>query len=221
MSTHIANPQIASEIAKYLLEVDAVRVQPEQPFRWSSGWLAPIYCDSRLTISYPEVRSKITESFVNIIRERFPQVEAIAGVATAGIPQSALIAGAMGLPLVYVRSKPKGHGMANLLEGKVESAQKVVVVEDVVSTGGSSLQAVEALREAGVQVIGLVAIFSYAFQQTIQRFAEAQVTHYTLSDYPSLLELYKTQHQLSPEIASSLNAWRKAPEQWQGPQIAE
>jgi orotate phosphoribosyltransferase len=153
----------ASEVASKLLQIQAIRLQPEKPFTWASGWKSPIYCDNRLSLSYPEIRTYIKKNLVKAIQVHFQEVEAIAGVATAGIPQGALIADQMDLPFIYVRSKAKGHGMENMIEGKVIPGQKVVVIEDLVSTGGSSLKAVQDLKNAGFEVLGMVAIFTYGF----------------------------------------------------------
>jgi orotate phosphoribosyltransferase len=152
----------AGLVARQLLEIKAIKLQPNEPFTWASGWKSPIYCDNRLALSYPKVRSMIKGKLVEVARNKFEGIEAIAGVATAGIPQGALLADALDLPFLYVRSKAKGHGMENMIEGKVTEGQKVLVVEDLVSTGGSSLKAVQDLRNAGFNVVGMVAIFTYA-----------------------------------------------------------
>ncbi|HRG79385.1 MAG TPA: orotate phosphoribosyltransferase, partial [Cyclobacteriaceae bacterium] len=156
--------ETAGPVAGRLLEVGAIQLNYKQPFTWSSGWKSPIYCDNRITLSYPVVRSYIKENLVRAIRLNFPRVDCIAGVATAGIPQGALVAEMMGLPFVYVRPKPKEHGMGNLIEGKVEKGARVVLVEDLISTGGSSLKAAQVMQEAGCKVIGMVAIFTYGFE---------------------------------------------------------
>jgi orotate phosphoribosyltransferase len=171
----ILNDQIAAEVADKLLEIEAIRLQPDQPFTWASGWKSPIYCDNRLSLSYPKVRNLIKEQLIRGIKNYFPGVETIAGVATAGIPQGALLANDLNLPFIYVRSKAKGHGMENMIEGKVVPGQKVVVVEDLISTGGSSLKAVQDLRNSGFEVLGMVAIFSYGFDIATQNFADANV----------------------------------------------
>lgn len=210
----ILNASIAAEVAKKLLEIEAIRLQPDKPFTWASGWKSPIYCDNRLSLSFPEVRNLIKDNLVKSVQHFFPQVEAIAGVATAGIPQGALIANELSLPFLYVRSKPKGHGMENMIEGKVTPRQKVVVVEDLVSTGGSSLKAAEDLKKAGFEVMGMVAIFSYGFDIATKNFEEAGIKLICLSHYDALLpEAVKTNY-ISPEALNSLGEWRKSPSTW-------
>jgi len=204
----------AENVAKKLLEIKAIKLQPEQPFTWASGWKSPIYCDNRLSLSYPQVRTLIKEKLVQLTRERFPDTEAIAGVATAGIPQGALLADALELPFLYVRSKAKGHGMGNMIEGKVTPGQKVLVIEDLVSTGGSSLKAVKDLREAGFDVLGMAAIFTYGFEKARENFENAGVKLVCLSDYDSLLPKAIEENYVSPSFMASLSAWRKNPEQW-------
>lgn len=205
---------IARQIAQHLLDIQAVQLRWEQPFTWSSGWKSPIYCDSRLSISYPQIRTLIKSSFKQIVQENYPETEGIAGVATAGVPQSALLADALDIPLVYVRSKPKGHGMENLIEGQVTPKQKVVVVEDIISTGGSSLKAIEALRKADMEVLALIAIFTYDFEVMKKAFQEAQVPYHTLSTYDTLLEVYAESNPLEESTKASLKDWRKNPESW-------
>lgn len=210
----ILNPQIAAEVAQKLLEIEAIRLQPEKPFTWASGWKSPIYCDNRLSLSFPEVRNLIRDNLVKSVQHFFPIAEAIAGVATAGIPQGALIANELSLPFVYVRSKPKGHGMENMIEGKVTPGQKVVVVEDLVSTGGSSLKAAEDLRNAGFEVLGMVAIFSYGFDVADQNFEKAGVKLVCLSHYDALLPQAVSTNYVSQEALESLNEWRVSPSTW-------
>lgn len=210
----ILDDQIAAEVAGKLLAIEAIKLQPDQPFNWASGWKSPIYCDNRLSLSYPEVRNLIKEQLVRAIKHFFPSAEAIAGVATAGIPQGALLANDLDLPFVYVRSKPKGHGMENMIEGKVVKGQQVVVVEDLISTGGSSLKAVQDLRNAGFDVLGMVAIFSYGFDIATQNFADAQVKLICLSNYAALLPLAVNQNYLDDKSLKSLNEWRKNPSTW-------
>ena len=177
----------AGLVASKLLEIKAIKLQPNEPFTWASGWKSPIYCDNRLALSYPEVRTFIKDRLIEVARREFEDVESIAGVATAGIPQGALLADALGLPFLYVRSKAKGHGMTNMIEGKVTVGQKVLVVEDLVSTGGSSLKAVQDLRDAGFDVVGMVAIFTYGFEVAKENFEKAGVKLICLSDYHALL----------------------------------
>lgn len=208
--------QIASQVASQLLEIEAIRLQPEKPFTWASGWKSPIYCDNRLSLSYPKVRNFIKENLVEAIKENFQEVEAIAGVATAGIPQGALIADEMDLPFLYVRSKPKGHGMENMIEGKVTAGQKVVVVEDLVSTGGSSLKAVQDLKHAGFEVLGMVAIFTYGFDIAAQNFEEASVKLICLSDYAAMLPQALEKNYIDDFALTSLVEWRENPAAWRG-----
>ncbi len=210
----IADPQTARAVAGELLRIDAIRLSPEKPFTWASGWKSPIYCDNRRSLSFPEVRLQIKQSLSKAITDEFGDVEAIAGVATAGIPQGALVADALGLPFLYVRSKPKGHGMENLIEGMVMPGQKIVVLEDLISTGGSSLKAVEALRESGVDVIGLVAIFNYGFPLADEQFSNAGIRCITLSDYHFLLEEALSQGRLEKKQMAVLQEWRKNPSTW-------
>jgi len=204
----------ASLVASKLLQIQAIRLQPENPFTWASGWKSPIYCDNRLSLSFPEVRTFIKENLVKAIQENFPEVEAIAGVATAGIPQGALIADQMKLPFIYVRSKPKGHGMENMIEGKVTPGQKVVVVEDLVSTGGSSLKAVEDLKNAGFDILGMVAIFTYGFDIAKNNFEEAKVKLICLSDYSAMLPQALANDYIDDHTLASLVEWRKDPASW-------
>src|SRR5690554_5449466 len=210
----LLDSETASLVAGKLMEIKAIKLQPKQPFTWASGWRSPIYCDNRLALSYPLIRNLIKERLTQVVRERFPQAEAIAGVATAGIPQGALLADALELPFLYVRSKPKGHGMGNSIEGKVTAGQKVLVVEDLVSTGGSSLKAVKDLREAGFEVLGMAAIFTYGFGQARRNFEDAAVKLVCLSDYDSLLPQAIEENYVSSTFLPSLSAWRKDPEQW-------
>ncbi len=201
-------------IAKKLLEIKAIKLSPNKPFSWASGWKSPIYCDNRLSLSYPEVRTLIQEKLTKAIQTHFLNVEAVAGVATAGIPQGVLIADKLNLPFVYVRSKPKGHGMENMIEGKITPGQKVVVVEDLVSTGGSSLKAVQDLRNAGFEVLGMVAIFTYGFDIAAQNFAKEKVKLVCLSDYASMLPQALEQGYVSTEDMSALDSWRNEPDTW-------
>lgn len=210
----ILDQSIAAEIAEKLLEIQAIRLQPEKPFTWASGWKSPIYCDNRLSLSFPEVRNLIRNCLVESVSHYFQDVEAIAGVATAGIPQGALIANELGLPFVYVRSKPKGHGMENMIEGKVTPGQKVVIVEDLVSTGGSSLKAAEDLKNAGFEVLGMVAIFSYGFEVAAQNFSKAGVRLICLSHYDALLPIAEKRKYVTSEMLDSLSEWRKNPSSW-------
>jgi len=210
----IYNNVIAREVAEYLLEIKAVVLQPQNPFTWVSGLKSPIYCDNRKTLSYPKARRYIKNAFVDIISEEFATCEVIAGVATAGIPHGALVADVLNKPFIYVRDKPKGHGMENRIEGKLEAGQKVVLIEDLISTGGSSLKAAEAVREAGAEVIGLGAIFTYGFQKAEDAFSAAKCPYFTLSDYPTLIQKALSNHSISEEDEKTLLAWYKNPEGW-------
>lgn len=204
----------AAPIAEMLLKIEAIKLNTEKPFTWSSGWKSPIYCDNRLSLSYPEVRTAVRKGLVNCIHENFSTAESIAGVATAGIAQGALVADAMNLPFLYVRPKPKDHGMENLIEGKVTKGQKVVVVEDLVSTGGSSLKTVTALREAGFNVLGMISIFNYGFDIATRNFYEADVSLISLSDYSHMLSQALKSKYISEDQLTSLKAWRVDPGNW-------
>jgi len=201
-------------VARHLLTVQAVRLQPDSPFTWSSGWKSPIYCDNRVTLAYPEVRSFIKNALADRIRQAFPLAEVIAGVATAGIPQGVLVADVLGLPYCYVRPEPKGHGMGKQIEGRLEAGQRVVVIEDLISTGGSSLKVVEALRAAGATVLGMAAIFTYGFPLATQNFANKNVSLECLSDYHVLLAEAQKLNYISADAMESLVAWRENPADW-------
>jgi orotate phosphoribosyltransferase len=206
--------ETAHPVAEALLKIGAIKLSIEKPFTWSSGWKSPIYCDNRLSLSYPEVRNLVKESLVKVIQKNFPQAEGIAGVATAGIPQGALVADALNLPFVYVRPKPKDHGMENLIEGKVTKGQRVVVIEDLVSTGGSSLKAAKALRDAGFKIEGMVSVFTYGFEVAIQNFEKAKINLICLSDYNHLVEFALEKKQITDEQLTYLKAWRYDPANW-------
>jgi orotate phosphoribosyltransferase len=214
MVTNDNTLSVAEQVAASLLEIGAIRLSPSKPFKWASGWLSPIYCDNRLSLSYPVSRTLIKKALVELIKEKFSGVEAIAGVATAGIPQGALIADELNLPFIYVRPKPKDHGMENLIEGKVTKGQKVVVIEDLISTGGSSLKAVEALRDSGFEVLGMTAIFTYGFDLATKNFETTKVTLYTLSNYHALVKLAAEKGYIKEEEMKSLGDWRNAPDIW-------
>ena len=200
--------------AAKLLEVKAVKLQPGQPFTWASGWKSPIYCDNRKTLSYPALRSFVKTELTRLVLENFPEAEAVAGVATGAIAQGALVADLLGKPFAYVRSKPKDHGMENLIEGTLPEGARVVVVEDLISTGGSSLKAVNALRRAGFQVVGMVASFTYGFPVAEEAFREAGVQLMTLSNYNAVVaEALRTGYIQESDI-EMLSEWRKAPEKW-------
>lgn len=214
MVTNNITLSVAEQIAASLLEIGAIRLSPSKPFKWASGWLSPIYCDNRLSLSFPASRTLIKNALVDLIKTKFVGVEAIAGVATAGIPQGALIAEVLNLPFIYVRPKPKGHGMENLIEGKVTKGQKVVVIEDLISTGGSSLKAVEALRDSGFEVLGMAAIFTYSFDLAAKNFESSKVELYTLSNYDALVKLAAEKGYIKEEEMKSLSSWRTAPDKW-------
>ncbi len=202
------------KIAEYLLQIKAIKLEPTNPFTWASGWKSPIYCDNRKTLSYPEVRDFVRDGFVETIKENFADVEVIAGVATGAIAQGVLVAQALNLPFVYVRAAEKKHGMGNLIEGDIKAGQKVVVIEDLISTGGSSLKAVNALREANCQVLGMVAIFTYGFQQSVDAFAESDCKLLTLSNYNALIELALETAYIGKNDVETLKSWREQPETW-------
>jgi orotate phosphoribosyltransferase len=204
----------ALKIADFLLQIKAVKLQPSNPFTWASGWKSPIYCDNRKTLSYPKIRTAIRQTFSEQITEAFGSVEVIAGVATGGIAIGALVAEEMGLPFVYVRAESKGHGLGNQIEGEIQSGQRVVVIEDLISTGGSSLKAVEALRAAGCNVLGLGAIFSYGFEKAHKSFEEAECPFFTLSDYSHLIEHAISTNYITESDLESLRSWRSNPHTW-------
>lgn len=201
-------------LAEKLLEISAVKLQPANPFVWASGWNSPIYTDNRRTLSYPALRSFIKVELSRLIMENFGKVDAIAGVATGAIAQGALVADILGLPYVYVRSAPKDHGLENLIEGNLNPGQKVVVIEDLISTGGSSLKAVEAIRNVGGEVIGMAAIFTYGFPVAIKKFKAAKVELITLSNYNSVLEVALETNYIQERDIATLQEWRKDPANW-------
>jgi orotate phosphoribosyltransferase len=204
----------ARQIAKSLLQIKAIKLSPASPFTWASGWKSPIYCDNRKTLAYPAVRGQIAEAFVQLIKHKYPDVEVIAGVATGAIAHGLLVAERLGLPFVYVRAKPKEHGLGNQIEGELQPNKKVVVVEDLISTGGSSLSALAALRSAQANVLGMVAIFTYGFETARQNFESAQCELTTLCSYSELLEEAVTSGYAKPEEVAVLQKWREAPDKW-------
>ncbi len=206
----------ASNFAEKLLQIKALKVNINEPFTWASGWKSPVYCDNRKLLSFPHVRDYVKSELANTIMDAFPDGESIAGVATAGIPHGALAADLLKLPFIYVRSKPKGHGLGNQIEGVLEPGQKVVVVEDLVSTGKSSLEAVQALREAGADVIGMCALFTYGFPQADEAFAAAGVKLITLSNYNALMEVSKNLNLVAESDMEKLQQWRLDPANWSG-----
>ena len=206
--------KIERTVAEALLNINAVKLQPHNPFMWASGWKSPIYCDNRKTLSFPLIRSLIKRELVAIIRAKYPQAEVIAGVATGAIAQGVLIAEALDLPFVYVRSAPKNHGMENLIEGNLNAGEKVVVVEDLISTGGSSIKAVEALRAGGGDVLGMVAIFTYNFPAATKLFANNEVKLTTLSNYQAVIKTAVEISYISKDDVATLQKWRKNPAEW-------
>lgn len=205
---------IHQKVAQQLLEVNAVKLQPDTPFTWASGWKSPIYCDNRKTLSYPNTRTYIKQVLSTLIKEKYSEVEVIAGVATGAIAQGALVAEDLNLPFVYVRSAAKGHGMANLIEGDLKPGSKVVVIEDLISTGGSSLKAVEALRAAGCEVVAMLAIFTYGFPVAENAFSAAKVELVTLSNYSALIDCALDMKKITEAQVEALKKWRKAPAEW-------
>lgn len=205
---------LKKDFASKLLNVKAIKLQPNDPFTWASGWKSPFYCDNRKTLSYPELRNFVKLELVHTILEHFPQAEAVAGVATGAIAQGALVADELNKPFVYVRSKAKDHGMGNLIEGELEKGTKVVVVEDLISTGGSSLKAVAALREAGYEVVGMVASYTYGFPVAAEAFAEAGVQLETLTDYDHVVAEALATGYIAESDVAVLAEWRKNPSEW-------
>jgi orotate phosphoribosyltransferase len=204
----------ALEVASRLLDIRAIRIDHKNPFTWSSGWKSPIYCDNRLTLSFPEQRTFIKNCLVKAVRDNFPEVECIAGVATAGIPQGALVADQLQLPYVYVRPKPKEHGMGNLIEGKISKGQKAVLIEDLISTGGSSLKAAQIMTEAGFKVVGMAAIFTYGFDTAEKNFEAADIPLVSLCDFNHLLKEALKRNYIEEKELIYLKSWRTDPAHW-------
>lgn len=202
------------KVAEKLLEINAVALKPNEPFTWTSGLRAPIYCDNRLTLSYLEVRKEIASGLKNLIQEHFPDAEMIAGTATAGIPHAAWVSELLNLPMCYVRSKPKGHGKGNQIEGKVHEGQSIVVVEDLISTGGSVITAVQALREAGCKVLGAVSIFTYGLEKGKEAFAKEDIQSYSLTNFVELVEVAIEKGYINKEDQKSLLSWSNDPLAW-------
>lgn len=205
---------LKKDFASKLLNVKAIKLQPNDPFTWASGWKSPFYCDNRKTLSYPGLRNFVKLELVHAVLEHFPEAEAVAGVATGAIAQGALVADELNLPFVYVRSKAKDHGMGNLIEGELEKGSKVVVAEDLISTGGSSLKAVAALREAGYEVVGMVASYTYGFPVAAEAFAEAGVRLETLTDYDHVVAEAVATGYIAESDVEVLAEWRKNPSEW-------
>ena len=208
------NLTISQEVAHHLLRIQAIQLRPDQPFTWASGWKSPIYCDNRISLSDPEARTYIKNSLAAAIKGYFKEVDVIAGVATAGIAQGALVADLLDLPFCYVRPEPKKHGMGNQIEGSIKAGQKAVLIEDLISTGGSSLKAADALRSMGVEVLGMVAIFTYGFEIAAENFKNAAVPCYTLSNYDSLVEEAIKLDYISETQLVTLQDWRLNPSEW-------
>ena len=210
----ILNTDKALKVAEFLLQVKAVKLQPNSPFTWASGWNSPIYCDNRVTLSYPAIRTFIRQLYSEAVIEQFGKPDVIAGVATGGIAQGALVAQELGLPFIYVRSTAKGHGMGNQIEGHYEKGQKVVVIEDLISTGGSSLKAIEALREVGLDVRGLVATFTYGFHVAEEQFRQHACNFVTLTNYDYLIEEALKEEYITEKDLISLREWKENPSEW-------
>jgi orotate phosphoribosyltransferase len=208
------NNESALKVAEFLLQIKAIKLEVAKPFTWASGWRSPIYCDNRKTLSYPKVRTYIRQQFVKVINEEFGVPDVIAGVATGGIPQGVLVAQEMGLPFVYIRQTEKGHGLENKIEGIIESGQSVVVIEDLISTGGSSLRAVDALRKAKCEVKGMVAIFTYGFALAEEAFKKAKCPAVTLSNYEYLIQQAVKTGYVDEKDLETLAEWREKPEEW-------
>lgn len=202
------------QIAQQLLQINAIKLNPAKPFVWASGWNSPIYCDNRKTLSFPNVRRLIRDSFVQLIREMYPSAEGIAGVATGAIAHGALVAEALDLPFIYIRSASKGHGLQNLIEGHFTPKQRFVVIEDLISTGGSSLKAVNALRGSDCEVLGMLAIFTYGFPAAVDNFSEADCELKTLSNYEILIDIASETGYIDKHEIETLREWRKSPETW-------
>ena len=208
------NNEISTQLASLLLQINAIKLNTANPFTWASGWKSPIYCDNRKTLSYPEIRDILKNEFTNLIKEQYPTVDVIAGVATGAIAIAALVADMLNLPMVYVRASTKGHGLENMIEGDINSDKNVVVIEDLVSTGRSSLKAVEALRKAGCEILGMMAIFSYEFPTAKNNFKAQKVELTTLSNYTTLLSTALHNNLILQSDLALLDNWRKNPEKW-------
>jgi orotate phosphoribosyltransferase len=210
----ILNNDRALKVAEFLLQIKAVKLQPNQPFTWASGWNSPIYCDNRVTLSYPNIRTFIRQSYSEAILQGFGKPDVIAGVATGGVPQGALVAQELGLPFIYVRSSAKEHGMGNQVEGHFEAGQKVVLVEDLISTGGSSIKAIDALKAAGLDVKGLIATFTYGFKVADDNFKKTNCPYITLTNYDFLVEEALKKSYINENDLQSLREWKDQPENW-------
>ena len=212
--TMILSKSVANKTASLLLQIKAIKLNLQTPYTWASGWNSPIYCDNRLSLSYPEIRTYLKEQLAEVVKKKFPECQCIAGVATAGIAHGALLADALDLPFIYVRSSPKSHGLTNMIEGKVLPGQKVIVVEDLISTGGSSLNVVNALRAVDCAVMGLIALFTYGFETAENNFLNADCPFYTLTDYDVLIKKAIEQKMVEATDLETLTAWRLKPSEW-------
>ena len=206
--------EVAQKIAESLLQIKAIKLQPQKPFTWASGWKSPIYCDNRVSLSHPAIRTDIRQKLAEVVQDEFGSVEMISGVATAGIPQGVLVAQDLGLPFSYVRSSSKDHGRQNQIEGEIVSGQRVVVIEDLISTGQSSLKAVEALREAGCNVVGLVSIFNYGFEEAVENFKQAKLQVISLCDYDTLVDIAAKFNYIHQDDIDMLKSWKRNPAEW-------
>lgn len=210
----ILNTSFARELAAHLLDINAVVLRPNDPFTWTSGWNSPIYCDNRLTLRFPEIRNKIENEFTRLIQEKFPDVDVITGTATAGIPHASWVAANLDKPLAYVRAKAKAHGMGNQIEGGVKKGESTVVIEDLISTGGSAISVIEALKFVGAEVNAVCSIFTYDFEKSTQRFKDANVPVYTLTDYKTLVNVAVEKGLIDGDDLELLSSWRDHPEIW-------
>lgn len=210
----IIDQKFAEEIALNLLEINAVILRPNDPFTWSSGWHSPIYCDNRLTLRYPKIRKKIAGKFIDFIQKEYSDIQVITGTATAGIPHAAWVAGSLDKPMSYVRAKAKAYGLGNQIEGGIQKGETTLVIEDLISTGGSAISVVEALKFIGADVKAVLSIFTYGFDKSIRRFEEAEVPIHTLTDYTTLIQVAKDNHYVNESDLETLADWRKKPETW-------
>lgn len=210
----IIDKNFSKEVALDLLKINAVILRPNDPFTWSSGWNSPIYCDNRLTLRYPPIRKKIASKFVEFISRKYPEVEVITGTATAGIPHAAFIAESMDLPMSYVRAKAKAYGLGNQIEGGIQKGEKTVVIEDLISTGGSAISVIEALEFVGVQVDAVLSIFTYGFDKAVNRFQKADVPMHALTNYATLIDVASENDYVDEADRDTLSEWRQTPETW-------
>lgn len=210
----ILDPVLARELAAGLLKINAVILRPDQPMTWASGWNSPIYCDNRLTLRYPELRNRIKDGFIRIVSERYPSVDVITGTATAGIPHAAWVAQDLDKPMAYVRAKAKSHGLGNQIEGRIEKGESTLIIEDLISTGGSVLSVMDAVEFIGASVNAVLSIFTYGFRQAGEKFAARGVQVYSLTDYATLIEVAQEMGYVKSSDLETLNDWRTHPETW-------